>query len=183
MIEKAKRKELRWRFLEQLPLLVGLVVLWMLLWGSFSWLNLVTGVILAFLVTRFFYLPPVELSGRLNPWWLLVFLVQFALELVVASFQVAWQAVSPTFQPRNSVIAVQLLTRSDFITTATAISLSLIPGSIVVEVDRGASILYLHVLNTPDRASVEQFRAKALGVERKLVRALGSKDDLERARS
>jgi multicomponent Na+:H+ antiporter subunit E len=171
---------LRRRMVQQAPLLVALVLLWMLLWGNLSLLNLVTGVILAIVVTRVFYLPPVELSGRFNPFWFLVFLVRFLGELVVASFQVAFQALSPHGARNNSVIAVQLRTRSDFLLTITAIALSVIPGSLVVEVERDKSVLYLHVFNTRSTDDLTDAREKALDVERRLVRALGSTDDVRR---
>lgn len=168
--------------LQQLPLLVALVLLWILLWGAFTWLNLVTGIILGVLVMRIFYLPPVELSGRFNVWWFAVFLVRFFVDLVVASFQVAALALGPRKVERNSIIAVQLLTRSDFIMTITAIVLSIIPGSFIVEVDRDSGILYLHVIDTADLDAVDREREKVLAIEYRVVRAIGSKDDLERLR-
>lgn len=171
---------LGWRLWQQLPLIIGLVVLWMLLWGSVTWLTLASGVVVAVVVTRLFYLPPVELSGRFNPFWSLVFLGRFLVSLVVASFQVAYQALRRRRVTRNAVIAVDLVTRSDFITTAVAVSISLIPGSLVVEVDRQRSILYLHTLNVADLEAADLVRRKVLSVERQLVRALGSKDDVER---
>ena len=178
--EKAAKKRLRVRMLHQLPLIVVLVILWMLLWGNVSWLNLVTGLILAVFVTRVFYLPPVDLTGRLNLWYLAVFVGNFSWQLVTASFQVAAQAFAPHPVSRNAVIAVQLATRSDLIMTLTAIALSLIPGSLVLEADREKSILYLHVLNTPDLDAVEKAREQVLLIERRIVRALGSRSDLDR---
>lgn len=178
-----RRRALRWRIWQQLPLLVTLVVLWMLLWGIVDLLTFTTGVILAIVVTRLFYLPPVELSGRFNPLWFITFLARFFFDLFVASFQVAFQALRPRRVTSNAVIAVDLVTRSDFITTATAITISLIPGSLVVEVDRQRSILYLHVLNVADRDEADLVRMRVLAVERRLVRAFGSKDDVERTRA
>jgi len=175
-----ERRRIRHRFWQQLPLLVALVLLWMLLWGSFSLLNLVIGIAIALIVTRVFYLPPVELSGRFNPFWFAWFLIQFVGELVVASFQVAFQAFSPRRIEHNAVIAVQLRTRSDFLLTLTAISLSLIPGSLVVEVDRNRSVLFLHVLRAKDDADLQATRDRVLQVEFRLTRALGSKDDVQR---
>jgi multicomponent Na+:H+ antiporter subunit E len=172
MTETAAKKHRRVRFLHQIPLIVVLVILWMLLWGSLSLLNLVTGLVLAVFVTRVFYLPPVDLTGRLHPGHLAVFVASFAWQLVGASFLVAAR--------QNAVIAVQLYTRSDLIMTLTAIALSLIPGSLVLEADRANSILYLHVLNTPTPEAVEKARSQVLLIERRIVRALGSRDDLER---
>ena len=177
------RQGLGWRIWQQLPLIVALVVLWMLLWGSVTWMTLATGVVIAIVVTRLFYLPAVELSGRFNPLWFLVFLARFLVDLVAASFQVAFQALRPRPLTGNAVIAVDLVTRSDFIMTGVAITISLIPGSLVVEVDRQRSILYLHALNVADLEGADRLREKVLSIERQLVRALGSKDDVERTRA
>ena len=176
--EPITKKELRWRIWQQLPLLVVLVLLWMMLWGSLTPLTIVTGIIVAVGVTRAFYLPPVELSGRFNPLWFVVFLARFLLELVKASFQVAWRALSPTPIGRSSVVAVQLLTRSDFIMTLTAIAVSLIPGSIVIEVDRAGGVLYLHAIGAAEREKIDKVRDDVLDIEVLIVRALGSADDL-----
>ena len=46
-------------FVQQLVLVFFLVVLWVMLWDSVSLMHIITGVILSFLVTRVFYLPPV----------------------------------------------------------------------------------------------------------------------------
>jgi len=181
--DKWEKIEQGWRIWQQLPLLVALVLLWILLWGAVTWLNLVTGIVFAVVVTRVFYLPPVELSGRFNVLWFAVFLGRFLQQLVVASFQVAFQAFARRPVRSNSVIAVQLATRSDFIMTLTAITLSLIPGSIVVEVDREGAVLYLHALSTDDQESIDGVRERVLDVETRLVRAIGSHDDVRRLRA
>lgn len=180
--EPITKQELRWRIWQQLPLLVVLVLLWMMLWGSLTPLTIVTGILVAVGVTRAFYLPPVELSGRFNPLWFVVFLARFLLELVKASFQVAWRALSPKPLDRSSVVAVRLLTRSDFIMTLAAIAVSLIPGSIVVEVDRAGGVLYLHAIGAAEQEQIDRVRADVLAIEVLLVRALGSKDDLRSIR-
>jgi multicomponent Na+:H+ antiporter subunit E len=176
------RGEMRQRLLQQLPLLVALVVLWMVLWGQFTGLSLATGIVVAIVVTRVFYLPPVDLSGRINPWYTLVFLVHFFLDVAVASFQVAYQAIAPKRIPHSSVIGIQLRTRSDLVMTLDAIAMSLVPGSLVVEADRERSILYLHTFATESQEDVEAMRRKVLVVEARIVRAIGSKADLARIR-
>lgn len=181
MSDRPERSVVRWRLWQQLPLLVTLVVLWMLLWGTISWLSFASGAVIAVLVTRTFYLPPVELSGRINPLWGIVFLGRFAFDLVIGSFSVAFQAFRPRGLRSNAVVAVQLVTRSDFILTLTALAISLIPGSLVVEVDRGRSMLYLHSINIQSDAELEKLREKVLSVERGIVRALGSTEDVRRA--
>ncbi len=168
---------------EQLPLLLALVVLWMLLWGSLTPLTIVTGIVVALAVTRAFYLPPVELSGRFNIFWLVVFIGRFLGELVIASFQVALQAFARTPAPRSAIVRVDLRTRSDFIMTGVSIAASLVPGSLVIEVDRANARLYVHSLNMRSSADVDKSRAHVLSLEHDLLRAWGSADEWKAVRS
>ncbi|MEX1078744.1 MAG: Na+/H+ antiporter subunit E [Homoserinimonas sp.] len=174
------RARLRRALLHQIPMLVWLVVLWMLLWGTFSWLSLLTGAIVALLVTRVFYLPPLALSGRFNPWWAFVFAAHFAYDLFRASVQVSWIAVNPRKVPTSSIVAVQLRSRSDLVLTLVSITISLVPGSLVVEADRLRAVLYVHVLDTDSPDDLAEARNAVLAVERRIVRALGSREDYER---
>lgn len=164
------------------PLLLALVAFWMLLWGSVTPLTIVTGVIVAVLVTRTLYLPRVILAPRVNPFWFIVFLAVFFAQLVVASFQVAFQAVFSRTVQRNAIVKVPLRTRSDFILTGTSIAISLVPGSVILEVDREHAILYVHVLGARTQDDVEKAKANILATERRLLRALGSRDEWEAVR-
>jgi len=174
------RRERLTAWLTQLPLFLGLVLLWMLLWGSFSWLNLLTGVLLASVVSVGFYLPAVQLDARMNPWWLLVYLARLLWDIARASIHVAALALTPGYRASNAVLAVHLRTRSDLILTCTAVSTSIVPGSIVIDTDRVESVLYLHVLNMRDLEETERFRQSVLDTEARLVRAIGSREDLKR---
>lgn len=160
--------------LQQVPLLVALVLVWMALWGSVTPLTIVTGIVIALLVTRAFYLPPIELSGRVNPLWLIVFLARFFGELFVASFQVALLAFQPRGIPHSAVVRVQLRTRADLILTLTSLAISLVPGSLVIEVDRRRAVLYVHVLGAESEQDVEDARRHTLSIERLLIAAIGS---------
>ncbi|WP_427869112.1 Na+/H+ antiporter subunit E [Leucobacter luti] len=164
--------------LHELPLLVGLVVLWMMLWQEISPMSLVSGIVVAIFVMRVFYLPPVELAGRFNPWYALRFLGYFLWNLSKASWEVAWLAVKPGPPPATSIIAVRLTTRSDFIITAVGLTISLIPGSLVAEVDRFASTLYLHVLGTPTQKEITAMRRDVRHLEYLLVHAVGSREEI-----
>ena len=170
-------------FVEQLPLLVALVVLWMLLWGSLTPLTIVTGIVVALAVTRAFYLPPVELSGRFNPFWFVVFVGRFVGELAIASFEVALQAFAPTPVARNAIVRVDLRTRSDFILTGVSLAVSLVPGSLVIEVDRANARLYVHQLNVSTAAELEKARAHVLSLEHDLLRAWGSREEWQAVRA
>ncbi|MFE5408167.1 Na+/H+ antiporter subunit E [Microbacterium sp. NPDC056569] len=160
-----------WR---QLPFFVWLIALWMLLWGQFTWVAFLTGLVAALVVTRVFRLPPVELSGRVNLWWGLVFVVEFLIAVLQGSLTVAWQVLDFRRQPGAAIIAVQLVTDDDLIMTHTAVTASLIPGSLIVDTDRDRRILYLHVIGVRDDADVEKQRASVHHWEARIVRAVGS---------
>lgn len=158
----------------ELPLMVGLVLLWTLLWGEFSPLSVTSGIVVAIVVMRLFYLPPVELAGRFHVGYALRYLGYFVWHVAKASFQVAWLAIRPGPTPPVSIIGARLHTKSDFILTAVGLTISLIPGSFVADVDRFESVLYLHVLNTPSRREIAAMRREVLRIERLLVLTFGN---------
>lgn len=168
-----------WR---QLPFFVWLIALWMLLWGQFTWTAFVTGLVAAIVVTRIFRLPPVELSGRVNIWYGLVFVITFFLALIRGSLLVAWQVIDPRRQPSSAIIAVPLRIDDDLIMTHTAVTASLIPGSLLIEVDRPRRILYLHALGVATPEDAAHQRRAVQGWEARIVRAVGSRAQLDTIR-
>ncbi|WP_308492501.1 Na+/H+ antiporter subunit E [Microbacterium terrisoli] len=169
-----------WR---QLPFFVWLIALWMLLWGQFTVLAAVTGLIVAAFVTRVFRLPPVELSGRINLWWALAYIVQFLGAVVVGSLTVAWQTIDLRRQPGAAVIAVPMRCDDDLIMTHVGVTASLIPGSLVVHTDHDRRILYLHFIGVRSMADVEKQRTRVLLWEERIVRAVGSRAQLDALRA
>lgn len=176
-------REMLWRLGQQLPLLLLLVPLWMVLWGEFSWLSLTSGLLVAFFVSIVFYLPPAELSGRVNPFWCLVFLGWFLYEVVVGSCHVAWLAVRPKPLRGNSVVEARLVTPSDIVMTFTSIVITLIPGSVVIQTDQEESLLFLHAIDVATEADAAALRRKVGAIELGIVRAIGSRADLAAIRA
>ncbi|MEV7692922.1 Na+/H+ antiporter subunit E [Microbacterium sp. NPDC089189] len=169
-----------WR---QLPFFVWLIALWMLLWGQFTVVAFLTGLIAAIIVTRVYRLPPVELSGRVNPWYGAIFLLTFLGALVKGSLTVAWQVLNPWHYPGVAVIAVPLDLDDELILAHTAVTASLIPGSLVVDIDRDRRVLYLHVIGVRSDADVESQRRSVLRWERRIVRAVGSRAQVAHLRT
>ncbi|MEV0941049.1 Na+/H+ antiporter subunit E [Micromonospora wenchangensis] len=154
--------------------MIVLVTVWVLLWGTLSWANVLGGLVVGLVVLTVFPLPPVTFAGRVHPVPLLRFALRFLRDLVVASVQIAALALRFGHPPLGAIIAVRLRVRSDLNLTLTAEALSLVPGSLIVEVDRDAGILYVHVLGVRDRAEVERFRTGVLELEARLIAAIGS---------
>ncbi|NUP59999.1 MAG: Na+/H+ antiporter subunit E [Pseudarthrobacter sp.] len=168
---------------QELPLLVWLVIVWGALWRDFSPGNLLFGALLAVGVARLFYLPPVELSGRFNLLYAAPFALVFLGKVAVASAQVLYLALARGPRVANAVVAVRLRSHQDLIVTATGHVISLMPGSLVVEVDRSTSTLYLHAINITSREDVESLRNEVRSIEAGLIRIMGSREELEAVRT
>ncbi|MET7667257.1 Na+/H+ antiporter subunit E [Micromonospora luteifusca] len=173
-----RRRFGRWR--DQTVALGWLVVVWNLLWGDINWANVVGGLLVGGAVLLFFPLPAVSFAGRLRVRGMLVFAARFAVELVSASLHVARIAVQPGYRPRGAIIAVQLRVPTDLNLALTAEAVSLVPGTLILEVDRDSGTLYLHVLDTHGPADLDVARERTRTVERRIVRAVGSAAELRR---
>ncbi|MBX7267124.1 Na+/H+ antiporter subunit E [Micromonospora sp. Llam7] len=166
----------------QLVAVLGLVTVWVLLWGTFTWANVIGGLVVAAVLLVVFPLPPVTFSGRIRPLPMLRFWLRFLWDLVVASAQVAWLALRVGPPPRSAIIAVRLRVNTDLNLTLTAEALSLVPGSLILEADRRTGTLYIHVLNVNDLGEVDRFRRHVLDIEARIVAAIGAPDELRRVR-
>ena len=164
--------------LKRLPLLVWLVLVWGALWQDFSAGNLLFGALITLAVAQAFYLPPIELSGRFNLLSGVLFMLWFTQQVMIASFQVLYWAIAKGPRIRNAVIAVPLRSPSDLLMTAVGHVLSLIPGSLVVEVDRGSATLYVHAMNAPTPESVVKIRQGIQDIEARLIQVMGTKEEL-----
>ncbi|MFP5018756.1 Na+/H+ antiporter subunit E, partial [Paenarthrobacter ureafaciens] len=95
-------------FRTELPLLVWLVIVWGALWRDFSPGNLLFGALIAIIVAKLFYLPPVELSGRFNVLRAFRFALMFLGKVAAASFLVLYLAVVKGPSVRSAIVAVPL---------------------------------------------------------------------------
>lgn len=170
-------RRLRFRF--QGRAVVLLAAVWVLLWGEASLLNILYGLLLGWLVSVVFWLPPIRFYGRVHPWGVVRLLAAQLKDLAVASVQLAVIAFRREPDLRPGVIRVDLRSRSDLYQVGIAQLISIVPGTLVVEANRHPRVLYLHVVDVPDEAAIEHQRAHALEVERRFVRAFGSRAEIE----
>jgi multicomponent Na+:H+ antiporter subunit E len=160
--------------LGRLPVVAVLTLVWVLLWGNVGPLTVLGGALTALLVTTVFPFPAVTWNGRFRPLPAVRLLVTFFADLLVASVQVAWIAIRPAAPPSSAVIRVQLATRSELLLTITAELISLVPGSLLIELDSRRGLIWLHLLDGSTPAKVERARVKALAQEARVIAALGS---------
>lgn len=149
-----------------------LTAVWVLLWGSLNVLNVLGGVLVALVVLVLFPLPRVDLRLRLRPWAFVVLIVRFLVDLVRASVEVAWLAVRPGPVTRGVVMDLELAGDDAFLQTLTAEMVSLVPGSVVIDLEPSTRLLTLHALGVRTRAQAEQVRHKVRAQEARVLRAL-----------
>ena len=166
------------RLRHQLPLLAWLVLVWILLWGTWSWANVLSGVTVALVVMLVLPLPPVVGGTRVRPLPLLLYIGHFLVDLVASGAQVAWRAIGPGGVRQGAIVRVQLRADSDLLLTVVAETVSLVPGSLVLDLDREEQLIAVHLLHVDDLADVERQKADVLAIEERIVRAFGTADDI-----
>jgi multicomponent Na+:H+ antiporter subunit E len=149
--------------------LCWLVLVWILLWGTVSAANIVSGVVIALLITLFLPLPVVPVEGRLHPLSLLRLMAVVAYDLVLSSVQVAWLAIKPGPPPLTAVLRARLAVKSDLVLALAANIITLVPGSIVLEIDQARRLIYVHVIDVGSNRTVDRFYRQIAQTERLLV--------------
>lgn len=155
-----------------------LVVVWLIATESLTTAAVVGGVLAAALTTKAFVAhPDADEPTTFRLWYVLVFLGHFAVKLAQANVQVASAVVSPAHaELRRGIVAVPVVPTAGTIIWLLANTVSLRPGTSVVELRSDPPILYVHVLLL---TSVEAVQHDVLDMQRRLVRALGTADALD----
>lgn len=162
----------------QLPVIGWLTVVWLLLWGEITLINLIGGIIVSSLILLVFPFPRVSVEGALRPWRTIVLLSRFLYDLSVASFHVGWLAIRPATPPRSAVILIHLVSGNDLRQTLTGELISLVPGSLLIELDSEGKRMWLHVLDADTPEKVLTARHKARAQEHRLLQAIGTADEV-----
>ncbi|MBF6218853.1 Na+/H+ antiporter subunit E [Nocardia gipuzkoensis] len=150
-------------------ILVWLTVVWLALWGDLSVANILGGLVVGALIMVALPLPRVPVTGRLNPLPLVELIVVSAYYALKSSLQVAWFALRPAGTPVSGVLRVYSATRSDLVLVLWTDLLNLIPGTMVLEIDRGRCVVYVHVLDVGSDAAVAEFYRTTRRLERLLI--------------
>ncbi|MCF6386342.1 Na+/H+ antiporter subunit E [Mycobacterium sp. MBM] len=157
--------------------LCWLMLVWILLWGTFSAANIASGLLVALVITMLLPLPRVPVEGRVRPLALLRLILYVAVKLVVSSAQVAWLAIKPGPPPATAVLRAHLAVKSDLVLALAVGVLTLIPGSVVLEIDQRRRLIYLHVLDVGSEKAVESFYRQVKTVERLMIAAFERETD------
>lgn len=176
----APRQAPRRRVLENFDIraLLLITLLWVMLWGELSVGNVVSGLLIALLVTLTLRMPRIDYEGRVRPVRLIGLIGRFLWDLTVATAQVVAIALRPG-HPTGSIIEVTLRTDSPLYLTIVSAMVSLTPGSVVMDTRRHANAIYVHEITATTPEAIESARRSTLALERRVVRALGSRAEIQ----
>ncbi len=130
-----------------------LTAAWCGLWGTVSFANVASGLVLAILIIGA-GLGTAEVGGlRIKP------LAHFGwvvfVDLISSTLSVAGEILTPTDYTSEAIVAVRLDPEAKPHMMLLSIAINLTPGTAVVEVDRDATTLYVHLLHVKRRAETE----------------------------
>ncbi|MDG5486624.1 Na+/H+ antiporter subunit E [Mycolicibacterium gadium] len=154
-----------------------LILVWILLWGTFSAANVLSGLLVALVITLLLPLPAVPVEGRVHPLSLVRLILTVGYYLVLSSVQIAFLAIRPGPPPLSAVLRAHLAVKSDLVLALAVNIFNLIPGSIVLEIDQSRRMLYMHVIDVGNERAVARFYDQVSRVERLLVRAFEREND------
>lgn len=160
------------RRIRPLPLL-ALTGVWVALWGNVSWINVVSGLVVAAAILVLFPLPPLASMVRVHPVGAAHLLARFGVDLVASSVRVAALVVRPRPVGAGAIIEVPLTVPDDLRRAVVAEMTSLVPGTVVIDLSARTGVLTLHVLDTTDEAELARERENVRALERRVVAALG----------
>lgn len=173
----------RWRLRRprraQVAYAIALAVTWVLLWGDLSVGNMLAGLAIASVLVVALPMPTIPFSGTIRPIGLLRLVGHFLYDVVVASFQVAWQVFRFGRQPRSVIVSLNMRSDSDLYLTITAEMISLVPGTLSIDLRRPESTLLVHLFAVKDDLDkrIDSIRAQ----EDRVLAAFASDEELERA--
>lgn len=157
-----------------LMMAVWLLLVWMALWGSVDAAVVLGGIAVAAVAQAVARPPALPLPpGRVRPVALARALWAFTADLVVSSVVLGWYALRGAQAVRGGIVRVRFRTPSEVILVMAVNSVSLRPGSLVLDVRWDRSLLYVHAMPVHDRAGAEQVRNEVRDTEHRLMRAFG----------
>jgi multicomponent Na+:H+ antiporter subunit E len=161
--------------------LCWLILVWILLWGTVSAANIVSGLAIALVVTLLLPLPVVPIEGKLHPLSLLRLIALVAYYLLLSSGQLAWLAIKPGPPPLSAVLRAHLDLKSDLVLALAVNIINLTPGTIVLEIDQARRMIYVHVIDVGSERAVNRFYRQIAQIERLLVASFEREDDWQPA--
>jgi multicomponent Na+:H+ antiporter subunit E len=162
----------------RLPVVVWLLAVWLMLWGSLAPAVVLFGLLLSVGVVALFRLPAIRGRLTVRPQWLLLLLGYLVMDLVTSSVEIGWHAARYGRGIRAAVIRVPLLSDVEPVIVLAANLCSFGPGKFVLQIDREGGAFYVY--GFPARSPAERGRMydEVMKLQRIVLRAFAPKDEV-----
>jgi multicomponent Na+:H+ antiporter subunit E len=161
---------------------IWMLLLWVLLWGSLAPAVLLSAVVVVPLCLLAARLPPEPL--RAAPRWGRVpgALWRFTVDLVTSSAQLTVAVLRRDPPATGAIVALQVPRgASDMAWSLAANRLSLVPGTVVIDMDRPGGRMYVYTFDVSDQDEAEAARRSAADAVGDVMRAMGEDHPDERS--
>jgi multicomponent Na+:H+ antiporter subunit E len=152
---------------------VALAAIWVLMWGSASPANVLSGLAIGALLV--FVVPGLRRRGvgrsRIRPLAIARLVGYMLVTTVRSNAELTREVLSPSTRLRTAVVSVPLPGCSDEVITLMSDLLALSPGTMPIELRNDPLVLYVHVLHLTD---VERVRRDLLHLTDLTVKAFGT---------
>ncbi|MFD0774837.1 Na+/H+ antiporter subunit E [Streptomonospora algeriensis] len=169
----------RQQLLGRLAMAAWLVLMWAILWGDASLGTLVAGACVAVGGYATARLPHLPAQLRFRPLRILLLIGHIAVEMITSSVRVALHALWRPQRMRGAIVAVPMRTDSDLLLVMVSLGLSLVTGSLVIELNREEGVFYVHGTPVSSERSVRHLRRQVWRTEERFVRAFGTQHDID----
>ncbi|MFC6013528.1 Na+/H+ antiporter subunit E [Nocardia lasii] len=166
----------------RLGVVAWLTAVWVALWGDLTFANVAGGFVVALVVVFALPLPNVPVAGRFHPLSFIQLVAVSTYYALESSLQVAWFAIRPSGPPVSGVLRVHLSIQSDLVLVICTNLLNLIPGTMVLELDRPRCVVYVHVLDMGSDEAVEKFYRTTRRLEHLMINAFERPSERRRVR-
>ena len=147
-----------------------LAFIWVLMQGDLTWGNVAAGLALGVLIVLVLPLPNIPRSGNKIHWGkLLLFVLQWFADLIVASAKVSWLARRPAAPPKNAILRVPMRVSDDLVLYLATCAYNLQPGGSVTDIDIANREWTIHVLHADNQTDIDREIANVAKLERQMI--------------
>jgi len=132
-----------------------LALAWVALTGQFTGLNLLSGLVLGFLVLWLSQRPRTSSTYMRKMTQVVDFVFYFIWQLLKANIRVTYEVLTPTHHMKPGVISIPLDIDSDLEILALTSLVTLTPGTLSLDISEDRRTLYIHAMFIEDREKMQ----------------------------
>ncbi|OLT47552.1 hypothetical protein BJF85_15320 [Saccharomonospora sp. CUA-673] len=164
-------------------LVIWLVIVWMLLWGSFDVATALYGLIVALIVLVLFPLPSHRWNIFRRPLRLAALTGYVLVDLFVSAYRFLAETVRERGHVSAAIIAVPVLSDVDHVIASAANVVSFAPGKFVLQIDRPGGIWYIYATGVRTAEDTHKVYDDVIDLQRVVVWAFGDDEEAPAAKA